>query len=242
MQYQAHYSSSYYNTTINQRELIIINTVLQSNKSTMNNGSEHTIPLLHMENSTKDAAKESNTVQPCQEDAALLNTFTMSSTILGIVLGIAFESLSWVSHVSLLAASSYVQPSFAMDLGCTVYHLCLLPLLVLECLRYMLGSLVGLISPVTDHKSQKKTKELCDQLFLHVQSRFAIGFLLGVLVTLSVVDICLDLRHHICVVFGVFVVLLAFFAYEKRLLDEECTIKLLAARNTGEKDTAIPTF
>ena len=192
-------------------------------EQTSNN--EDTTPFLRMNDEDDD-----DQITPCKENVAFLSTFKTSSMLLGIILGVTFESLSWVSHISLLTGSAE-QPDFWVDFGCTLYHLCFLPVLVLECIRHMFGSLVNLLSP-----PGSVDKVLCDQLFLHVQSRFAIGILLGVLIALLIVDVCLNLRHHLYIVGGVMASLLVFFGVEKHGIDEEFTMRLLATRPTSSKE------
>ena len=192
-----------------------------------------TTPLLKIHDND-DSENDSDHFQPAPDDVALLKTFTTSALLLGVILGTTFESLSWVSHIGLLSGTE--QPVFWMDLGCTIYHLCLLPILVLECIRHVFGSLVSMVSP-----PGQVNVGLCDMLYLHIQSWFAIGILVGVLIALLIIDVCLNLRHHVCIVGGL-VVALCLSGAAKQFVDETITLRLLSKRFRKDPEARVLLF
>ena len=192
-----------------------------------------TTPLLKV-NCGDDSNNDSDDFQPAAEDVALLKTFKSSALLLGVVLGTTFESLSWVTHVGLLSGTG--QPALWMDLGRAVYYLCLLPILVLECIRHVFGSLVSMVSP-----PGQVNVELCDMLYLHIQSWFAIGILAGVLIALLIIDFSLDLKHNEIIGAGL-VVALFLFGAAKQFIDETYTFRLLSKRYRKDPEARVLLF
>ena len=123
--------------------------------------------------------------QPAKESLILLR-LKSSVLVIGIILGVALQSLSWTSRMTILKIFGAVDTSMWFDIFCTLTCLLFLPMIVLEMVH------IALLS-VTQFTSTRIDDEVFHKLLLHVQSRFGAGVLCGVLLTLPVLDFSLEL-------------------------------------------------
>lgn len=153
----------------------------------------------------------------------VLGVLKLSALALGTTVGIAFESLSWATHVTILIASEHHVSNIWIDVVSTAFFLFLLPALFMEIIYVMLKSIIELISARIE-------EDLMYQLYSHVQSRLVVGFLCGVLVALSFLDIYLDLKHHFVYNGSVIFLLVVWCLVEKLVLNERRMLHLLFLR------------
>lgn len=164
----------------------------------------------------------------CEEKSnKFLNSLKATSLAIGLLFGCCFEA-QWATHLAILA--KFGTQGTLTDFLSSLFNLTCLPL-VLQTLRSLYTSVVHLASPGI-------SSELSDQLFLHIQSRFAVGVLSGVLLTLSLADLSLSLKHHLFYVAIVLTILAVWFRVEKRVFDERKTILMIAER---ENEHQVPT-
>lgn len=153
----------------------------------------------------------------------VLRVLKLSALALGITVGVAFESLSWATHIAILIASEHHVSNIWIDVVSTAFFLFFLPALFMEVIYAMFKSIIELIS-------SRIEEDLLHQLYSHVQSRMAVGFLCGVLVALSFLDICLRLKHHFVYNGLVIFLLIAWCLVEKLVLNEKRMLHLLFLR------------
>ena len=155
-----------------------------------------------------------------------LKALKFSSLSIGVTIGICNECLSWLAHLAPISSEEDEKLNLWWEMLATVLFLFVLPMIFLE--------LVHILYRATIQLTSFKTNEfLIKQLYTHIQSRLAAGFLCGVLSTLSVLDYYLDLRHHL-----LYNVLVLFFLFvwclvEKWILDERGLLVMLVDHQNG---------
>jgi hypothetical protein len=78
--------------------------------------------------------------------------------------------------------------------------------------------------------SNRVDEDVFNKLYLHTQSRLGVGVICGVLITLPVLDITLELWHHFLYLSEVTAAVALWCSYfETRVLDEATTIRMASA-------------
>ena len=162
-----------------------------------------------------------------------LKQLKSSVLVIGIILGVALQSLSWAARASSKTLLGDNDVGRWLDLFFTLVSLLLMPMILLELIRTAFSSALQL-------SSRRVDEDVFEKLLIHIQSRLGVGVLMGVLLTLPILDFQLKLWHHLLFTAKIGGMVTLWCCYlENKVLDEPGTLQLAAAVKEQE-DSLLP--